>query len=187
MQASILFIVLSLLTSTSLLGNEKSKILALGDSLTFGYGIEQQYSWPSLLSKKLQREIVNAGTSGATTAFGLPTLKFHLKRYKPDLVIYGLGANDALRGIDPKVSYQNMKETLAFLQDQKIPVLLLGMKAPPNYGERFPKEFAALYPRLAKEFKLPLYPFLLEGVAGNPKTQSSRWDSPQPARLCRHR
>lgn len=169
MKTALTILLLSLLASTSLLGNLKGKVLALGDSLTFGYGLEQQHSWPSLLEEKLDREFVNAGTSGATTAFGLPTLKFHLKRYTPSLVVYALGANDALRGIDPKVTYKNMKETIEFLKAKNIPVVLLGMKAPPNYGEKFPKEFESLYPKLAKEFKLPLYPFLLEGIAGNPK------------------
>ncbi len=142
------------------------KILALGDSLTFGYEVAEQDTWPALLAKKLKKTIVNGGTSGATTAFGIPTLKFHLKRYKPELVLYALGANDALRGIAPQTTQSNIREALSLLSQEKIPVILLGMKAPPNYGEKFPQQFADIYPHLAKEFKIPLYPFLLEGVAG---------------------
>lgn len=158
-----IFLVLAtfLISSTS-----TAKILALGDSLTFGYEVDDKDTWPTLLAQKLNKTIVNGGTSGATTAFGIPTLKFHLKRYKPSLVLYALGANDALRGIAPKTTEKNIREALNLLKKEKIPVILLGMKAPPNYGEKFPKEFSAIFPRLAKEFDILLYPFLLEGVAG---------------------
>ena len=150
-------------------GIEEKKILALGDSLTFGYEVDESHSWPKLLSNKLGVKIVNGGTSGATTAFGVSTLRFHLKRYTPDLVIYALGANDGFRGISPKVTKKNIKTAIEMCQKAGIKVILLGMKAPPNYGKKFPKKFAATYSQLAKELNVPLMPFILEGVAGNPK------------------
>ncbi|NRA63739.1 MAG: arylesterase [Pseudobacteriovorax sp.] len=174
------FLLICLLTSPCLFGNEKSKILALGDSLTFGYGVEDQDSWPQLLAKRLNKTIVNGGTSGATTAFAMPTLKFHLKRYKPELVIYALGANDALRGISVEEIRKNMREALDFLKAKDVPVVMLGMKAPPNYGETFPKDFQKIYTDLAAEYKVPIYPFLLEGVAGEAKLNQSDGIHPNP-------
>lgn len=144
-----------------------AKILALGDSLTFGYGVAEKDSWPQLLSDKLGKQIVNGGTAGATSAFGPSTLKFHLKRYKPELVIYALGANDGLRGLDPKVTKKHIAKALDLCKQNSIPVLLVGMRAPPNYGKTFPKNFAQIYPELAKQYQIPLYPFLLDGVAGH--------------------
>jgi len=152
----------------------KPKILALGDSLTFGYEVASEKTWPALVQKKLradghpEAEVFNAGTSGATTAFGQQTLRFHLKRHKPDLLIYGLGANDGLRGHDPAGIEKNIRETIQFAKDQEIKVLLLGMKAPPNYGSKFPQEFEKLFHRIHEELKVELIPFYLDGVAGRP-------------------
>jgi acyl-CoA thioesterase-1 len=102
------------------------------------------------------------------TPFGVSSLRFHLKRSQPDLVIYALGANDGLRGLDPKATYQNLKTAMDMLKGSSSKVLLLGMKAPPNYGEKFPKDFEASFIRIAQEYKLGFLPFLLEGVAGEP-------------------
>lgn len=148
---------------------EEQKILALGDSLTFGYEVDQKNSWPSLLSKKLGIPVVNGGTAGATSAFGVSTLRFHLKRYKPSLVIYALGANDGLRGIKTEVTKANIKKAVEMCQKKGIKVVLLGMRAPPNYGKKFPKKFASIYPEVASELKVPLMPFFLEGIAGKPE------------------
>jgi acyl-CoA thioesterase-1 len=159
--------------SPTLLGNPK--IIALGDSLTFGYEVEDSQTWPFLLEKKLKEsgfpnaEVINAGTSGATTAFGPQTLKFHLKRYTPDLLIYALGANDGLRGLDPKATEENIRKTIQLAKEKKVTVLLLGMKAPPNYGNKFPKDFENTFAKIQKEFDLPFVPFFLDGVAGNPQ------------------
>lgn len=150
------------------------RILVVGDSLTAGLGVSAEAAYPTLLQKKLRSSgmkdavVVNAGTSGATTAFGVKTMRFHLKRARPDLVIYALGANDALRGIEPAVTERNVEEAITLAEKEKLPFILAGMKAPPNYGAKFPKEFEAIYPRLAKKHKLPFLPFLLEGVAGEP-------------------
>lgn len=153
----------------------KPVILSIGDSLTFGLGVAPEKTWPFLLENKLQKDgfpgakVVNAGSSGATTAFGLSALQFHLKRGTPDLVVYALGANDGLRGLNPDASYKNVAAALELLKKRNIKVLVLGMKAPPNYGEKFPKDFAITFSKAATQFQVPLVPFFLEGVAGDPK------------------
>lgn len=151
----------------------KPVILSIGDSLTFGLGVPAEKTWPQLLQNKLQADgmkdakVINAGSSGATTAFGLSSLKFHLKRTQPDLIIYALGANDGLRAIDTETTYKNISAAIAEIQKAKIKVIMLGMKAPPNYGEKFPKDFEKVFSRVAAEKKIPFVPFLLDGVAGD--------------------
>jgi acyl-CoA thioesterase-1 len=150
----------------------RSTVLTVGDSLTFGLGVAPEKTWPALLEERLKKDgrtdvtIINAGSSGATTAFGVSSLKFHLKRTEANLVIYALGANDGLRGMSPEATYQNLKAAMELLKDKPTKVLLVGMKAPPNYGNRFPKEFEASFARIAREYKVEFVPFLLEGVAG---------------------
>jgi acyl-CoA thioesterase-1 len=150
----------------------KPVILSVGDSLTFGLGVPADKTWPSLLEAKLKSDgypgvkVINAGSSGATTAFGIATLKFHLKRGKPDLIIYALGANDGLRGIDPATTHKNISAAMEMIQAQGIKVLLLGMKAPPNYGEKFPKDFESSFIKVKDKYKPAFVPFFLEGVAG---------------------
>ncbi|RZA24646.1 MAG: arylesterase [Proteobacteria bacterium] len=165
-------IMLSLFIAPSL--QAKPVLLSIGDSLTFGLGVNSDKTWPNLLQNKLRAdgfktaEVINAGSSGATTAVGLSTLKFHLKRSKPDLIIYALGANDGLRAIDTETTYKNVSAAIAEIQKAGIKVLLIGMKAPPNYGEKFPKDYEKVFSRVASEKKIPFIPFLLEGVAGDP-------------------
>lgn len=150
----------------------KPVILSVGDSLTFGLGVPADKTWPALLEAKLKADgypgvkVINAGSSGATTAFGVSTLKFHLKRGKPDLIIYALGANDGLRGIDPATTQKNLSTAMELIQAQGVKVLLLGMKAPPNYGEKFPKDFESSFLKVKDKFKPAFVPFFLEGVAG---------------------
>ena len=152
----------------------KPVLLSIGDSLTFGLGVAPDKTWPFLLEKRLKSDgfkdaqVINAGSSGATTAVGLSTLKFHLKRSKPELIIYALGANDGLRAIDTATTYKNISAAITEIQKAGIKVILLGMKAPPNYGEKFPKDYEQVFSRVASEKKIPFVPFLLEGVAGNP-------------------
>ncbi|HET9239745.1 MAG TPA: arylesterase [Oligoflexus sp.] len=150
----------------------KPVILSVGDSLTFGLGVPADKTWPALLEAKLKADgypgvkVINAGSSGATTAFGVSTLKFHLKRGKPDLIIYALGANDGLRGIDPATTQKNLSTAMELIQAQGVKVLLLGMKAPPNYGEKFPKDFESSFIKVKDKYKPAFVPFFLEGVAG---------------------
>ena len=158
----------------SSLSMAKPVILTVGDSLTFGLGVAAEQTWPALLQTKLRKEgfpealVINAGSSGATTAFGLSTLNFHLKRSSPDLIIYALGANDGLRGIAPNTTATNINRALDLIKSKKIKILLLGMKAPPNYGEKFPKDFELSFIAAAAKFKVSFVPFFLAEVAGHP-------------------
>ena len=144
-------------------------VLAFGDSLTAGYRLPPEKSFPRQLEAKLRalgHDIVvkNAGVSGDTTAGGRRRLGWALAE-KPDLVILELGANDALRGIKPAVTLANLDAMLAELRKRAIPVLLAGMFAPPNLGKEFAEEFDYIYPLLANRYKAELYPFFLAGVA----------------------
>lgn len=148
------------------------EILAFGDSLTAGLGLPGSEAFPARLQARLKSEgvdvkIVNAGVSGDTTTDGLARLDWALAD-KPDFVILALGANDALRGIDPKIVRANLDKMIDKIQASGAKILLLGMLAPANWGARYEHEFDAIYPDLAKAHGVPLYPFFLEGVAMNP-------------------
>ena len=146
------------------------KLVVLGDSLSAGYGLPAPAAFPvrlqaALKDKGIAVEMVNAGVSGDTTSGGLGRLDWSV----PDGtqgVILELGANDALRGIDPKIPREALSEIIKRLQARNIAVLLAGMVAPPNYGADYAQKFNSIYPDLAKQFGVPLYPFFLEGVAG---------------------
>jgi acyl-CoA thioesterase-1 len=147
-------------------------ILDLGDSLTAGYGLMPEEAFPARLQAWLQRRgiaarIVNAGVSGDTTAGGLARLDWALAD-KPDLVILALGANDALRGIDPATVRNNLDKMIRKIDAAGAKVLLLGMLAPPNWGEAYEHAFDRIFPDLARAHQATLYPFFLEGVAMNP-------------------
>ena len=149
------------------------KLVVLGDSLSAGYGLPAPAAFPvrlqaALKEKGIATEMINAGVSGDTTSGGLGRLDWSV----PDGtqgVILELGANDALRGTDPKVPREVLTEIIQRLQKRNIAVLLAGMIAPPNYGADYAEKFNSIYPDLAKQFGVPLYPFFLEGVAGNTK------------------
>ena len=151
----------------------KLKIVAFGDSLTAGYNLPQAAAFPSQLEKALRAkgfdvEIINAGVSGDTTTSAMARLDWSIPN-GTDGVIMELGANDALRGIDPGVTENNFRIMLRALQDRGIPVLLAGMLAPRNMGENYVKLFDRMYRPLAAQFNATYYPFFLEGVAGDPK------------------
>jgi acyl-CoA thioesterase-1 len=161
-----------LVTLASAASPRPTMIVAFGDSLTAGYGVKASESFPSQLQMALGAKgrkvtIVNAGVSGDTTSGGLERLDWALDP-KPDAVILELGANDALRGIDPKVPRQNLDKMLAALKAKHIAVLLTGMKAPNNWGADYVRNFDAIFPDLAAKYGVPLYPFFLEGVALDP-------------------
>jgi acyl-CoA thioesterase I len=149
------------------------EILAFGDSLTAGLGLPAEASFPSRLETRLRADgvdahIVNAGVSGDTTAGGLARLDWALAD-KPDIVILELGANDALRGIDPAIVRANLDAMIGKIQASGAKLLLMGMRAPPNWGDDYQHDFDRLYPELAKAHAVTLYPFFLEGVAMDPK------------------
>jgi len=148
-------------------------VVFLGDSLTAGLGLEEAEAYPALLGTRLAAQgqpirVINAGVSGDTTAGGLRRLDW-LLRQKPDIVVVGLGANDALRGAAPEEIERNLREILSRSRAAGARVLLLGMKIPPNYGPDYAGRFRALYPRIAKDMGVPLVPFLLAEVGGTPE------------------
>ncbi|MCF4165359.1 arylesterase [Zavarzinia compransoris] len=151
------------------------RILALGDSLTHGYGLPDGEIFPVQLENALaengvEAEVINAGVSGDTSAGGLARLDWALgdPAAPPDLVIVELGANDALRALDPAATEANLDQILTRLDEKGIPALLTGMYAPPNLGPEYGAAFNAIYPRLAEKHQVPFYPFFLDGVAAEP-------------------
>jgi acyl-CoA thioesterase-1 len=148
-------------------------VVFLGDSLTAGFGLAEDQAFPALVADRLSAEglpirMVNAGVSGDTTSGGLGRVDWLVKQ-RPDLVVVGLGANDGLRGLDLEMSEANLREIIRRCRAAGAEVLLLGMMIPPNYGPEYRERFAALYPGLAAELDVPLVPFLLDGVAGDPE------------------
>ncbi len=153
-------------------------ILAFGDSLTAGYGLVPEQGFTRQLQQALKLQghnitVVNGGVSGDTTSGGLSRLEWVLASAKPDLVIVELGANDALRGITPDITRANMEKILTILEDAKLKTLVAGMIAPPNMGGEYGAEFNRIFPELAEKHNDALYPFFLEGVAGNPELNQS--------------
>jgi acyl-CoA thioesterase-1 len=147
------------------------RILALGDSLTAGYGLGDSDSFPAKLQAALRAkgvdvQVVNGGVSGDTSAGGLARLDWALGD-DPDIVIVELGANDGLRGLDPAQTQENLDAILKRLTDEKRAVLLTGMLAPPNMGADYGDDFRTVYPTLAAKYGVRLYPFFLDGVAGD--------------------
>ena len=147
------------------------KMVVLGDSLSAGLGLSASAAFParlkqSLKIKGIEVDMINAGVSGDTSSGGRDRLDWSVPQ-GTDAVILELGANDALRGTDPKVTRAALTDILAQLKARKVAVLLCGMLAPPNYGSDYSARFNAIYPDLAKSFEVPLYPFFLEGVAAD--------------------
>lgn len=144
-----------------------------GDSLSAGYGIDVKRGWVNLLSQRLQQagyglQVANASVSGETTTGGLARLPRALAAHDPQLVILELGANDGLRGLPLETTQANLDAMLSMLEKQHRRVLLLGMRMPPNYGERYTQGYAAIFAELARRHRVALLPFLLEGVADRP-------------------
>lgn len=147
------------------------KMVVLGDSLSAGLGLPASAAFPERLQKTLKAngivvDMINAGVSGDTSSGGRDRLDWSVPE-GTDAVILELGANDALRGIDPAVTRTALSDILTRLKARGIAVLLCGMVAPPNYGSDYSARFNAIYPDLAKSFGVPLYPFFLEGVAAD--------------------
>lgn len=147
-------------------------IVFLGDSLTAGLGLPLEKSFPSLIEARLRTDrrpwnVVNAGISGDTTAGGLARLDWIYKQ-KVDVLVVALGTNDGLRGIPAEQIEKNLRAILRRAQKEGSRVLLAGIRLPDNFGPQTQARFAAIYPRLAEEFRVPLVPFLLEGVAMEP-------------------
>jgi acyl-CoA thioesterase-1 len=150
-------------------GTKPVKMVVLGDSLSAGLGLSASAAFPARLKRSLEAngivvDMINAGVSGDTASGGRDRLDWSIPE-GTDAVIVELGANDALRGVDPSVTRAALTDILARLKARGIAVLLCGMVTPPNYGSDYSARFNAIYPDLAKSFGVPLYPFFLEGVA----------------------
>ena len=144
-------------------------IVAVGDSLTAGYGLDESASYPALLEKKLQAagysyRVINGGVSGETSSGTLSRIEW-IMTLEPDIVLLETGANDGLRGVDPQVAEKNIREILRILKERDVVVLLAGMKMVWNLGPAYVSNFNEIYPKLAREFDVVYLPFFLEGVA----------------------
>lgn len=152
---------------------DRPLVIFLGDSLTAGLGLAEEQAFPNLVARQLAADgkevrLVNAGSSGDTTAGGLARLDWLLGQ-KPDVLVVCLGANDGLRGLPLDQTEENLRQIIRRAQAAGARVLLLGMLVPPNYGPDYARSFAAIYPQLAQELGVPLMPFLLEDVAAVPE------------------
>lgn len=148
-------------------------IVAFGDSLTAGYGVGEGESYPARLQEELDRRgldyrVVNEGNSGDTTAMALSRVDMALS-HEPKWVILALGANDGLRGLPVESMELNLRRMVERFQNAGAKVVLAGMTLPRNYGQEYISSFEAVFPRIARDFSLPLLPFLLDGVAAAPE------------------
>jgi acyl-CoA thioesterase-1 len=147
-------------------------IAAVGDSLTAGYGVDEEQAYPALLEKRLLQDgyftrVVNAGISGETSSGVLSRIEWVIGSLKPDIVILETGANDGLRGVDPTLIQENIDRVVTILRENGIDVLLAGMRMPPNLGLGYTTRFAGLYAKIADTHGIPLMPFFLKSVAGD--------------------
>jgi acyl-CoA thioesterase-1 len=161
------------------------RIAVLGDSLTAGFGLPETQAFPTRLEAALKERghkvsVINAGVSGDTSAGGKARLDWTLAD-KPQIVIVELGANDAMRGLDPAQTEANLDDIIARAKAGGARVLLAGMRAPTNWGRQYQEQFDALYPRLAQKHNVPLYAFFLEGVAMEPRLNQQDGIHPNPA------
>ncbi len=165
-------------------GAKPIKMVVLGDSLSAGLGLSASDAFPAKLQKALKDkginvEMSNAGVSGDTASGGRDRLDWSVPE-GTRAVIVELGANDALRGLDPAVTRAALSDILTRLKARNIAVMLCGMMAPPNYGREYAERFNTIYPDLAKSFGVPLYPFFLDGVAADAKLNQADGIHPTP-------
>lgn len=166
-----------LVTQKKITEQKGFKILILGDSLTEGYGVMESEAYPFILEKKLNLDsersskrnfqVINGGISGATTSGGVSRINWLLQS-NPDFLILALGGNDGLRGIPIEKIKENLVKVVVAAQSNNIPILLAGMKIPPNYGIEYSESFTNLYSQISKEYNISMIPFLLQGVGGDP-------------------
>jgi acyl-CoA thioesterase I len=160
------------------------KLAILGDSLAAGYGVKPEQSIPARLEAALKAQgrpvaVINHGVSGDTTAGGLDRVDWMLAD-KPDIVMVELGANDALRGLDPATAEHNLDAIITKLKAAGVTVWLAGMLAPRNFGPEYTQQFDGLYKRLAEKYNVPLYPFFLDGVAQDAALNQADGIHPNP-------
>ena len=154
------------------------KVVLFGDSLMAGYGLPKEHHLSIVLENNLRQsglniKVINGSVSGSTSSGGLNRADWTLTEPEIDLIILCLGANDMLRGIKPKETKSNLEKIIKIAQDKNIEIILAGMIAPTSHGFTYKKKFDKIFPDLAKEFKIELIPFLLEGVAMRPEFNQS--------------
>ena len=159
-------------------------IVALGDSLTEGFGVSKEEAYPFLVEKELfgkghAVKLINAGISGSTSASAASRLKWYI-RSQPDIIILALGGNDGLRGLSVAHMKKNLSKAIELAQSEKIQVLLSGMQIPLNYGTRYTESFRKVFHELAELYKLPIIPFLLKDVGGIPSLNQPDGIHPNP-------
>ncbi|PKM05542.1 MAG: arylesterase [Gammaproteobacteria bacterium HGW-Gammaproteobacteria-6] len=160
-------------------------VLIVGDSISAAFGLEIDQGWVNLLEQRLQArdqaiEVVNASVSGDTTAGGLARLPRLLEQYSPALVVIELGGNDGLRGLSPTNVQQNLSSMVALAKGEGAQVMLLGIKIPPNYGRRYTQAFEQAFVEASEEQDIPLIPFILDGIAGEPDESLMQQDGIHP-------
>ena len=165
-----IFFFLSILVNTAY--SKTFKVIVFGDSLIAGYGLLKEDGFVNQLQNKINYskinlKLTNSGVSGETSTGLLNRFKWVLEE-EYDAVIISIGANDALRGINPIITYRNIENILIYLKKNKIPTMLIGMKAPSNLGKEYVNEFNAIYPNLSKKYDVFFYPFFLKDVALEP-------------------
>ena len=171
-----IFMLLVLLLLAPVAAAKQVKIIMYGDSISAGYGMTTQESWPYLLNETFKAEnsslqIINESISGETTGGGLARLENVLKRHKPgksDWLLIELGGNDGLRGFPVKTSKSNLNRMIEIAKSFGVKVAIMQVRIPPNYGARYTRMFEGMYPDLAEQHQLPLVPFFMEQVATNP-------------------
>lgn len=161
-------------------------LLVLGDSLSAGYQMQVEQSWPALLNQKWQEEggkhtLLNASISGETTQGALARLPALLKDHKPDWLLIELGGNDGLRGFAPTITRQNLASMIALAKEQQTRVVLTQIQLPRNYGARYLRQFEQIFPELAQANDLPLLPFFMDDIALRPELMMNDGIHPTPA------
>ena len=166
--------ILCLLVTLCVAQLHATTLLVYGDSLSAGYQLAPEQSWPALLqqqwhTEQVKLQLVNASISGETTQGGLARLSQTLQQHKPEVVLIELGANDGLRGLAPELTRQNLEQMVTQIRQAGATPLLMQIRLPRNYGQRYIQKFEAIYPELAKQQQIPLLPFMLEPLLGEPE------------------
>ncbi|MFM4939783.1 arylesterase [Aeromonas enteropelogenes] len=179
--ARILFALCFLISSV-----QAQTLLVLGDSLSAGYQMQAQQSWPALLNQKWQNEgavhsLINASISGETTQGGLARLPALLEEHQPDWLLIELGGNDGLRGFAPAITRKNLADMIALAKANQTRVVLTQIQLPLNYGARYLRQFEQIFPELAEANKLPLLPFFMDDIALRPELMMNDGIHPTPA------
>jgi len=145
------------------------KLLILGDSLSAAYGLQESQGWPALLAEKTELTLINASISGETTAGGLARLPALLKQHQPNWVLIELGGNDGLRGFNPTLIESQLQQIITLVKQHNAVPLLMQIRIPPNYGPRYVQRFTDIYPTLAQQEQITLWPFFMDEIAVKPE------------------